>query len=128
METISLNWKSNLIGQSYDGASNMSGNYKGLQSRISNYCPRALFIWCHAHRLNLVVKQAVLCNIDAIDMFGSLETLYAFLWSAKKRVAIFRDNQLKRNYKTQLLTIKRVSTTRWLGWLNLKIIQLLLAK
>lgn len=115
METTNLDWNNNLIGQSYDGASNMSGNYKGLQARITNNCPHALFIWCHAHRLNLVVKQAVSCNIYTVDMFGSLETLYAFVWTSKKRVAIFRDNQLKRNYGTQLQAIKRVSTTRWMS-------------
>jgi len=58
------------------------------------------------------VKQAVSCNINAVDMFGSLETLYAFVWTSKKRVAIFRDNQSKRSYGTQLHAIKRVSTTR----------------
>ncbi|XP_016662686.1 zinc finger MYM-type protein 1-like isoform X2 [Acyrthosiphon pisum] len=115
METNNLNWNNNLIGQSYDGASNMRGNYKGLQARISNDCSHALFIWCHAHRLNLVVKQAVSCNNDAVDMFGSLETLYALVWTSKKRVAIFRNNQSKRNYGTQLQAIKRVSTTRWMS-------------
>jgi len=85
MKTSNLNWNDNLIGQSYDGASNMRGNYKGLQARITNDCPHALFIWCHAHRLNLVLKQAVLCNIDTVDMFGSLESLYAIIWTAKKK-------------------------------------------
>lgn len=85
MKTFNLNWNDNLIGQSYDGASNMRGNYKGLQARITNDCPHALFIWCHAHRLNLVLKQAVSCNIDTVDMFGSLESLYAIIWTAKKK-------------------------------------------
>lgn len=31
-----LNWKSNLIGQSYDGAANMRGEYNGLQVKIKN--------------------------------------------------------------------------------------------
>lgn len=115
IETTNLNWNNNLIGQSYDGASNMNGNYKGLQAHITNDCPHALFIWCHAHRLNLVVKQAVSCNIYSVDMFGSLDTLYAFVWTSKKRVTIFRDNQSKRNYGTQLQAIKKVSTTKWMS-------------
>lgn len=56
METQNLNWRSYLIGKSYDPDSNISDNYKGLQVHIRNDCPRALFIWCHVHRLDLVVK------------------------------------------------------------------------
>jgi len=44
MEKGSIDWKTNLVGQSYDGASNMRGNYKGLQSRIRDLNPQAVFI------------------------------------------------------------------------------------
>jgi len=90
MEAKHLNWKEELVGQSYDGPSNMRGNYKGLQARIKSESPQALFVWCHSHRLALVVKQAVSCNSNAIDLFGNLETFYIFLWCSKKRAAIFR--------------------------------------
>lgn len=117
MEKGSVDWKTNLVGQSYDGASNMSGNYKGLQSRIRDLNPQAVFIWCHAHRFNLVVKDAVSSSCNAVDMFGNLESLYAFLWCSKKRAAIFRENQLKtnseKNQKNQIHAIQRITTTRW---------------
>jgi len=38
-----LHWKEELVGQSYDSASNMSGNYKGLQARIKQENPFCLF-------------------------------------------------------------------------------------
>lgn len=117
MVAENLNWKEDLIGQSYDGASNMRGYYSGLQAHIKNECPQALYVWCHSHRLALVVKQAVSCELNSVDLFGNLETLYAFLWCSKKRAAIFRETQIKfcklRNKKTQPNAVKRVSTTRW---------------
>jgi len=46
-----------IVGQSYDGASNMRGRYSGLQTRMLQYAKRAQFVWCHAHRLNLVIES-----------------------------------------------------------------------
>ncbi|KAL4126023.1 hypothetical protein QTP88_010255 [Uroleucon formosanum] len=48
----------NCRGQAYDNASNMSGIYNGLQSRIKRYAPTAEFIPCLAHSLNLVGSNA----------------------------------------------------------------------
>ena len=50
---------SNLRGQCYDGAANMAGAISGLQARVKAEEPRAVFIHCTAHRLNLVVRDAL---------------------------------------------------------------------
>ncbi|KAL4097687.1 hypothetical protein QTP88_022419 [Uroleucon formosanum] len=95
---------------SYDGASNMRGNYKGLQAHIKRECPQTLYVWCHAHRLALVVKQAVSCDSNSRDLFGNLESLYVLLWCSKKRAATFREAQKKHldlKY-TQQHAVKRV--------------------
>jgi len=62
MEKQKCYWKEELVGQSYDGASNMSGNYKGLQARIKQENPRALFVWCHAHYLALIIAIKLLAR------------------------------------------------------------------
>jgi len=49
-----LDWKTWLVGLSYDGATNMSGQYNGLQTLIQSENPRATFVWYWIHRLNLV--------------------------------------------------------------------------
>jgi len=54
MEKYNIGWISDLVGQSYDGASNMHGMYNGLQALGKVKNKRATFVWCHAHRLNLV--------------------------------------------------------------------------
>lgn len=104
MEKEKLNWKDCLVGQSYDGASNMRGNYKGLQAHIKR-----------DHRLALVVEQAVSCDSNSRYLFGNLESLYVLLWCSKKRAATFREAQKKHSdlKYTQQHAVKRVCTTRW---------------
>ncbi|XP_060868708.1 uncharacterized protein LOC132943679 [Metopolophium dirhodum] len=110
----SLDWKQYLVGQSFDGASNMRGAYNGLQAIIKRSNPAAVFVWCYAHRLNLVVIDAVSCSPNAVDMFGILESIYDFICSSKKRVALFDELQEKIYGSTQRKRrFKRVETTRW---------------
>ena len=44
-----------LVGQCYDGACIMFGHLIGLQARVKELAPNALFTHCLAHRLNLVL-------------------------------------------------------------------------
>ena len=53
----------NLREQSYDGASNMAGARSGCQAIIKQHAPRADYIHCAAHRLNLAIASA--CQISA---------------------------------------------------------------
>ncbi|XP_050065873.1 zinc finger MYM-type protein 1-like [Aphis gossypii] len=84
-----LDWKLFLVGQSYDGASNMKGEYEGLQALIKQENPSAIYTWCYAHRLNLVVVQVCKSSVDAVDIFGILEDLYSFITSTLTFTKIF---------------------------------------
>ena len=44
----------NVRGQWYDGASNFSGRYNGVQALICQEQPLAYYTHCIAHRVNLV--------------------------------------------------------------------------
>lgn len=44
-----------IIAQSYDGASVMSGSRGGVQKKLKDYYPYAVYIHCMAHKLNLVI-------------------------------------------------------------------------
>lgn len=107
-----LSWKENLIGQSYDGASNMRGQY-GLQACIREINSHATYVWCWAHRLNLIVTDSVSCCLNAMDLFGTLEKLYGFVSSSKNRAWLFEKFQKQRYPKNQIKRLKRVDTTRW---------------
>ena len=41
-----------IVSQGYDGASVMSGNIFGVQQRVKEVAPYAVYIHCYAHTLN----------------------------------------------------------------------------
>lgn len=49
-----------IIAQAYDGAAVMSGIKNGLQTKIKQKHPEAIYVHCMAHKLNLVVVDT--CN------------------------------------------------------------------
>ncbi|XP_025406422.1 uncharacterized protein LOC112680531 isoform X1 [Sipha flava] len=50
--------KQNYIFPGYDGGANMSGKYRGVQARILNLQPKAIYTHCASHRLNLTLIKA----------------------------------------------------------------------
>lgn len=44
-------------GQGCIGAGNMSGQFNGVQSRIRQIYPKAVFVHCASHRLNLALSS-----------------------------------------------------------------------
>ena len=66
------------IAQAYDGASNMSGCYKGLQALIQKRINSSVvYIHCYTHALNLVMADSAAVAVDVVTgLFGNLETIY----------------------------------------------------
>ena len=44
-------------GQGYDGAGNTSGKFRGYAALISQSCPRAVYIHCYSHVMNLCIAS-----------------------------------------------------------------------
>ena len=61
--------------QGYDGASVMSGNCSGVQTRLKEFAPHAVYIHCHAHILKLVLVDSVKAVPDATQRFALVESL-----------------------------------------------------
>ncbi len=59
-----------LRGQSYDGAGNMAGKYRGAAACIQAICPKAVYIHCAAHTLNLCVVAA--CKVQLLKNMKSI--------------------------------------------------------
>lgn len=96
-------------GQSYDNASNMSGCYSGLQTRITEINPKAIFVPCGSHSLNLVGKNAVDDNPNATAFFHLIESLYHFFV-----YSTYRWEKLKNALSDQKeFLLKRATGTRW---------------
>lgn len=93
-------------GQAYDGGSNMSGKTKGVQSRFLDVNPKADFMPCAAHRLNLVISDAAKSSTAAISFFGYVQRLYNIFSSSTKRWDVLKKHVNK-------LTVKNLPETRW---------------
>ncbi|XP_048546732.1 zinc finger MYM-type protein 1-like [Triticum urartu] len=61
---------SKLRGQGYNGASNMRGEFRGLQRLILDENPYAFYIHCFAHQLQLVVVAVAKCCSSVLDFFN----------------------------------------------------------
>ncbi len=110
---------SNIRGQCYDGANNVSGIRTGLQARIKELSPSALFVHCYAHILNLVIVDAMTSNTIARDFFGTLQNLYVFIQTCTKRHAVYMEKQAEIHTNScsaerfQIRTLKNLCETRW---------------
>ena len=80
-------------GQCYDGAANVAGHLNGLQAKIRDVEPRALFVHCFGHTLNLVVQDSMsaVANFrDSIHLFGNIVN---FIRDSPKRLCCFEKFQ-----------------------------------
>ena len=74
-----FNTKSHIVAQCYYGAAVMSGRKRGLQSLMrAEVCPKAIYVHCYAHRLNLVVLSSIFSIPKAVAFFDQLATLHKF--------------------------------------------------
>jgi hypothetical protein len=111
LEKYNLNPKL-MVSQGYDGASVMSGCCNGVQKRVREVAPYAMYVHSHAHVLNLVLVDCVRNNPHASEFFSLLQTLYVLMSTSKAHV-IFIDNQKKLHPGKQTKELKRLSDTRW---------------
>uniref|UniRef100_A0A096M0Z6 DUF4371 domain-containing protein n=1 Tax=Poecilia formosa TaxID=48698 RepID=A0A096M0Z6_POEFO len=103
----------NIKGQGYDGAANMRGHYKGLQARILRHNPRALYVHCQAHCLNLVLVESAKSNICLVTFFNLVEKLYAFIGNSSKRHTAFIEVQKGMQPHQRPVELQKLSDTRW---------------
>ncbi|CAB4028589.1 zinc finger MYM-type 1-like, partial [Paramuricea clavata] len=101
-----------LVAQTYDGASNMSGCYNGLQAIIKEKVGKHVaFVHCYAHTLNLVLSDSASVDVQVISLFNDLEALYVLFSKTQRIHDLFEAVQLEENLK--VLSLKRLNTVRW---------------
>ncbi|XP_050500964.1 52 kDa repressor of the inhibitor of the protein kinase-like [Diabrotica virgifera virgifera] len=101
------------LGQGYDGARAVSGEFHGAQAVVRERYPLALYSHCAAHSFNLAVSSA--CNITAIrNCLGTLESIHTFFIYPKRQNAlqdaINEDETLR---ESRLKKLKKFCKTRW---------------
>ncbi|XP_073041708.1 uncharacterized protein [Primulina eburnea] len=116
----------NIRGQDYDGASNMRGEFNGLQALILKDCKSAYYVHCFAHRLQLALVGAAK-NVTPIHQFFDKLTFIVNIVGASCK----RNDELKEAHTddiahlisineletgrglNQLCTLQRAADTRW---------------
>ena len=93
-------------GQGYDNGSNMKGKHQGVQKRLLEINPRALYVSCACHCLNLTICDMAHSCVKAISFFGVIQRIYSLFCSSTKRWKILQDY-------VHGLTLKSLSNTRW---------------
>jgi hypothetical protein len=93
-------------GQGYDNGSNMKGKHQGVQTRVLEINPRALYMPCAAHSLNLTLSDMANSCKTAVSFFGVIQRIYCLFARSTKRWKILTDN-------VERFTVKPLSDTRW---------------
>jgi hypothetical protein len=113
-------------GQGYDGASNMSGEFNGLQAKIKAENKSAYYTHCFAHKLNLVVVAIAKDIFDVGDFFDMISVLLNVVGASCKRKDQLREHHREELRKAigrgeiatgtglnQELSLQRPGDTRW---------------
>ena len=112
-DALLSNWKGKLIGISSDGASNMTGAFPGVVTRLQQLALPGLYrIWCCAHQMDLVVQKAiaVLCNKNFVS---SVMGITGYL---RRQVNLISEMQSK---CPRFVNTRWLSMEKFLSWLIL---------
>ena len=98
---------------SLDGTNSMSDEHNGLQRRIRNHAPHAIYINCRCHRLAFCFKHLMndfprLVTTDSL-LLGLWKTFY---YSSRNRFIL---KELQEAYGIKALTVVKAAVTRWLS-------------
>ena len=103
-----------IVSQGYDGAAVMSGKCSGVQERLRQAAPYAIYIHCYAHTLNLVLVDSTKILPYAREFFVLLEHLYVFVSTTKAHV-IFMSKQNELHPDKQPRQLQKLSDTWWVS-------------
>ncbi|XP_078146200.1 zinc finger MYM-type protein 1-like [Centroberyx gerrardi] len=94
-----------VVAQCYGGAAVMASGLNGVQAKVKETIPQALFVHCYAHTLNLVMAQGASKIRECKVFFSHLSGLAAFFSRSAKRTKLLDDICQCR--------LPRVAPTRW---------------
>ncbi|XP_057805079.1 uncharacterized protein LOC131020345 [Salvia miltiorrhiza] len=76
-------------GQGYDNGSNMKGKHQGVQKRFLEINPRALYMPCACHSLNLTLGDMAHSCVKAISFFGVIQRIYSLFSGSAIEILTF---------------------------------------
>ena len=103
---------SSIRGQAYDGASAMSSEKEGVQAKINEISPLALFTHCYAQCLNLSI--AATCKQSELrNLIGLINGAYLFLNNSPKRQKLFELARKEYPPENSHRKLPGLCKTRW---------------
>ena len=109
--------KSIIVGESFDGASNMRGQFISVQKRIKDVSPNSIYTWCYAHVLNLAATDMVENIIAVKNLMGLLQSTATFFSDSCKRMNVWSEVLGAQAVgSAKLKRLQKVGATRW--WLK----------
>lgn len=101
-----------LRGQGYDGASSMSGAFNGTQAYVREKCPKAIYVHCVSHSLNLAISKS--SEVPSIrNCFGTIQKIWDF-FNTPKRQAVLEKAVTETIPDTTKVKLKQLCPTRWI--------------
>jgi len=92
----------NLRGQTYDGASSMSGKYNGTQALIAMQQPLAIYVHCLMHAGNLVAQEAMEASNIIQDAASLTNDVAATCSRSTKLTTILRGLQAENHDRASI--------------------------
>ena len=72
-------------GQSYDNGLNMKGKHQGVQRRLLDVNPKAFYVPCGCHTLNLALCDMAISCVKARNFFGHVQKVYTLFSGSTHR-------------------------------------------
>ena len=77
----------------FDGAAPFSGKHTGMQARLKQHAPYAVYVHCHAHRLQLACIQAANATKGIYHVYTTLKTLWQYFHYSPKSAESLKEIQ-----------------------------------
>ena len=104
----------NIVGESFDGAANMRGEYNGVQKHLKEVAPNSVYIWCYAHVLNLAATDLSENIVQVKKLIGLLQTTVNFFSESSKRSNVWTELSAEtRVGSAKLSKLQKIGKTRW---------------
>lgn len=101
-------------GQCYDGAANMKGAKTGVAARIMQDEPRAIYIHCMGHSLNLAVQDTVKQNRVLKDCLDYSYELIKLIKKSPRRSSLL-DNIKANSLDSSDVGVRTLCPTRYVN-------------
>uniref|UniRef100_A0A1X7UA98 TTF-type domain-containing protein n=2 Tax=Amphimedon queenslandica TaxID=400682 RepID=A0A1X7UA98_AMPQE len=110
---------SDLRGQGYDGASTMSGAKNGVQAKLKEIQPKAVYTHCSGHALNLSIVSS--CSIPLIrNCVDAMKSFTIWVKYSPKREGLLKAIAAEKTHSTSRSILLNMCVTRWIenieGW------------